>query len=236
LPDGIVADGTPITGQLPQNVQNKVKVVFNGVDTQVFYPGLDGTIIRRELGIEPRQVVIGHAARLTPWKGQHDLLEAFGGIADLFPQTCLLLAGSPLFDDDSYEKRLRARAIEMGLGRRVIFAGFREDLENVLAGMDVFAYPSLEKDTSPLSLISAMACGLPVAAFDIAGVREVLGDAGILLPVGCASELAAALSGLIQDPVRRQTLGKRARDRVLAQFTLEGYLAGMLRVFEMYGG
>lgn len=234
LPDGIVVDGTPIARQLPQSLHYKVDVVFNGVDTQVFHPGLDGSAIRDELGITPDQVVIGHVARLTPWKGQHHLLEAFGRIADLYPRSCLLLVGSPLFDNDAYAKRLHARMDEMGLQGRVIFTGFREDLPDVLAGMDIFAYPSVEKDTSPLSLLSAMACGLPVIAFGIDGVCEVLGDAGLLVPVGSASGMASALTNLLQNPGLRRELGERARRKVLADFCLESHLANMQKVFEQY--
>lgn len=235
LPDGIVVDGTPIARQLPHSLRNKVEVVFNGVDAQVFHPGLDGRALRDELGITPEQLVIGHAARLTPWKGQHHLLEAFGRLARLHPQARLLLAGSPLFDNDAYEKRLLARADEMGLSDRVLFAGFREDLPRVLAGMDVFAYPSVEKDTSPLSLISAMACGLPVVAFDLEGVREVLGDAGLLMPVGDVPGMASALTSLLQNHNQRKELGERARARFLAHFTLGRYLSGMEKVLERHG-
>lgn len=234
LPHGIVTDGTPIAEQLPNSIHEKLHLVFNGVDTTAFQPGLDGSSFRRELGIGPDRVVIGHAARLTPWKGQHHLLEAFGGIADRYPQTSLLLVGSPLFDDDAYDKRVRARTRKMGLEGRVIFAGFRDDLPVVLAGMDIFAYPSVEKDTSPLSLISAMACGLPVSAFDIRGVREVLGDAGLLVPVGDRPALAASLTGLIEDPRLRKRLGEHARRRAAAEFSLEGYVAKMQGVFERY--
>jgi glycosyltransferase involved in cell wall biosynthesis len=230
FPDAIVVDGTPIARQLPLIVQARTSVLLNGVDTRVFTPAVDGQLVRTQLGIGLQQVVIGHAARITPWKGQHHLLEAFGMLAPRFPQLRLLLVGSAMFDNDAYEQRLRARVEELGLSSRVIFAGFRRDLPQVLAAVDIFAYPSVEKDTSPLALLSAMSSGLPVVAFDIEGVREVVLDDGLLVPVGDAGKLASALGQLLVDVESRRQLALRSRAAALARFSLERYVAGMQAV------
>ncbi|MHB9034045.1 MAG: glycosyltransferase family 4 protein [Anaerolineae bacterium] len=227
LPDEIVADGTPIARQLPAAVQKYVRVLLNGVDTQEFRPDIDGMLVRQQLGIAKEQVVIGHAARITPWKGQHHLLEAFASLAVHYPQLRLLLVGAPVFDNDRYEQSLRARVCDLHLQDRVIFAGFRRDLPQVLAAMDIFAYPSVEKDTSPLALLSAMSCGLPVAAFDIEGVREVVGNAGLLVPVRDEAGLADSLARLIVDQLLRQELALRSRESAVTRFSLEQYVAGM---------
>src|SRR6185437_15515748 len=174
LPLRVIVDGAAIKNQLPRALASRIRVVHNGVDTDVFRPELDGSLVRRELGIAHDQVVIGHAARITPWKGQHYLIEAFARIANEHRQAVLLIAGSPVFDHDGYERRLRKMADEFGLTDRVKFAGYRRDLPYVLAAMDIFAYTSIEKDTSPLALLSAMAAGLPIIAFDIEGVRELI--------------------------------------------------------------
>jgi glycosyltransferase involved in cell wall biosynthesis len=231
LPDAIVADGTPIARQLPEKIQGRVTVVLNGVDVETFCPGLDFQQVRCELGILPDALVVGHAARLTPWKGQQHLLEAFGKIAVLYPRACLLLVGAPTFDDDSYERRLRRRTKELGLNNRVIFAGFRSDLPQVLAAMDILAYPSVEKDTSPLALLSALACGLPVVAFDIEGVREVLEGTGVLVPVRDECKLAEELEKLLQDPTLRKQMGTQSRETAVRRFNLEQYVIGMETVF-----
>src|SRR5439155_12539155 len=107
LPDRIVPIGQPIARQLPASVQRRVRVIHNGVDTAVFRPGRDGMPVRRELGIPPDALVIGHVARMTPWKGQRYLLEAFGRLAQDIPQAQLLFVGSPLFDSDAFQRALR---------------------------------------------------------------------------------------------------------------------------------
>jgi|SRR5271157_390023 len=232
LPDRIVVDGTVIAGQLPDRIQSRVSIVLNGVDTQVFRTGLDDAVVRQQLGIAAGDVVVGHAARITPWKGQHHLLEAFGKVAKRYPQARLLLVGAPTFDNDFYERKLHSRVEELGLNPQVIFAGFRADLPQVLSAMDVFAYPSVEKDTSPLSLLSAMACGLPVVAFDIEGVREVLGETGELIPVRDECKMAEVLESLIKDAALRKQMGIQSREKAIAQFSLEQYVAGMESAFK----
>jgi len=214
LADQVVADGSPILEQLPPAIQQRGRVIFNSVDTGAFRPGRDGAMAREALGIDRSACVIGHAARLTPWKGQRHLLEAFGLLAGRNPGAHLLLVGSALFDSERYALSLQQAARDLGLEGRVTFAGFRSDLAEVLAAMDIFVYPSLEKDTSPLSLLSAMACGLPVIAYDIPGVREVVVGSGILVPLGDRQQLAGAIQDLLDDPQKRRRLGEACRERL----------------------
>lgn len=225
LPDQIIVDGRTIAGQLPHSLQSRINVIHNGVDTNLFRPGLDGTSVRRELGIPHDHLVIGHVGRVTPWKGQHYLIEAFARIANDRPDLTLLLVGSPVFDNDSYQRRLQNLTAEFGLADRIKFAGYRHDLPDVLAAMDIFAFTSIEKDTSPLALLSAMACGLPIVAFDIAGVRELLAreDQFLLVPAENVSELSGALLEVIADEKLRRTLADAARNQATNEFGLAKY-------------
>lgn len=226
LPHQVIADGATIKRQLPSSMQSIVCVIHNGVDTNEFRPGLEGTKVREELRIPRDHLVIGHAGRITPWKGQHYVIEAFARIASDYPKVTLLFAGSPVFDHDVYERRLRAMAASFGLSDRVKFAGYRRDLPDVLAAMDVFAFTSVEKDTSPLALLSAMSSGLPIVAFDIEGVRElVMSDELLLLvPTGDTDSLAQSLCLLISNEQLRQRLAHNARRAAETKFNLELYV------------
>lgn len=222
LPKQIIADGHTIRQQLPKSLLPRVTVIHNGIDPDIFRPGVDGAAVRQEFGIPANHLVIGHAGRVTPWKGQHFLIEAFAGLARENPNATLLIVGAPVFDNDLYLRRLHNTVVRLGLDKRVVFAGYRHDLPNVLAAMDVFAFTSLEKDTSPLTLLSAMSCGLPIIAFDIAGVRELIdGDDQIrLVPLADVSELRHALAELASDTKLRQQLGASVRNLVTARFNL----------------
>jgi glycosyltransferase involved in cell wall biosynthesis len=233
FPAHIIVDGGPIARQLPKRLHNHVSVIHNGVDTRRFRPSADGASVRRELGIPAEALVIGHVARMTPWKGQHYLLEAFAHVATAVSRARLLFVGAPVFDSDAYERRLRDRTAELGLGDRVIFAGYRRDLPRVLAAMNIFGYTSVEKDTSPLALLSAMAVGLPLVAFDIEGVREVVspGEEGLLVPVRQIDALAQALARLIAEGELRLHLAAGARRRAEHSFSLEQYVARLEATF-----
>jgi glycosyltransferase involved in cell wall biosynthesis len=232
LPTRIIVDGKAIAGQLPQALQSRLSVVLNGVDTNVFRPGLDGAALRRQFDIPDDQLVIGHVGRMTPWKGQHYLIEAFARIAADNPKATLLLVGSPVFDNDSYERRLLTLVSQLGLGERVKFAGYTHDMPGALAAMDVFAFTSVEKDTSPLALLSAMSSGLPIVAFDIAGTRELMAseDQFALVPAGNVPMLGVALSRVLKDESFRQALAEASRKQAVAQLGLDKYTNGIEQV------
>lgn len=232
LPHRIIVDGAAIKEQLPLSIDSRIVVVHNGVDTNMFRPGLDGSVVRSQLGISADQLVIGHAARVTPWKGQHYLIEAFAQIADQYPNAVLLFAGSPVFDHDAYEQRLQAMAVELGLQDRIKFAGYRHDLHSVMAAMDLFAFTSIEKDTSPLALLSAMASGLPIVAFGIEGVHELASEDRerfVTIPVGDTKLLAESLALLIRDQSLRARLAEDARRAAETEFSLNQYVSNMER-------
>lgn len=233
LPGQIIVDGQAIAMQLPQSLQPQISVIHNGVDTDVFRPGLDRTQLRRELDIPEDHLVIGHAGRITPWKGQHYLIEAFASVAKENPKVTLLLVGSPVFDNDSYQQRLFSLVSQLGLQERVKFAGYRHDLPAVLAVMDLFAFTSVEKDTSPLALLSAMASGLPIVAFDIDGTRELMAsqDQFLLVPVANVAALGSALNRVIKDEDLRRSLAAAARKQALADFSLDRYKIRVEQVF-----
>ncbi|MHB1422896.1 MAG: glycosyltransferase family 4 protein [Gemmataceae bacterium] len=233
LPTAIAAIGEPIAEQLPAAVRDRVRVIHNAADIAKFRPGLDGGLVRRELGIAADALVIGHVARLTPWKGQHHLLEAFARVAGQVSRAHLLLAGAPMFDSEAYAVGLRTRAEELGLTERIHFAGYRRDVPQTLAALDILAYTSVEKDNCPLSLLEGMASGLAVAAFDIPGIRLVLEhpEDGLLVPVERADLLAEALRALLTDAELRSRLGAGARRRIETAFSLERHVRQFEEMF-----
>ena len=232
LPDHLIVDGATIARQLSPTLQDRISIIHNGVDTSVFRPNINGEDIRREFGIPSDAIVIGHVGRMTPWKGQHYLLQAFNRIVAEVENVYLLLVGTPVFDSDAYQRNLMLRASKLGLSNRVKFAGYRHDIPFVLAAMDVFALTSVEKDTSPLALLSAMSTGLPIVAFDIEGVRELF-PAGeqLLVPPGHVDELAQSMIDLLSDPATRLRMAVSARRRAEEDFGVDKYVTRIQRAF-----
>jgi glycosyltransferase involved in cell wall biosynthesis len=231
LPNHIIADGAAISRQL-NPVKDRLSVILNGVDSNVFHPGIDGASVRAEFGLPAGAIVIGHVGRMTPWKGQHYLLEAFARIARESPNAYLLFVGDPVFDNDSYQNKLLNLTAELGLTERVRFAGYRHDMPEVLAAMDVFAFTSVEKDTSPLALLSAMSSGLAILAFDIEGVTELMTlEHCCLVPVAQVEPMADSLNLLISDPTLRRRLARNARQQAKTALSLDRYVPAMEKVF-----
>lgn len=232
LPKHIIADGGAIRRQLHSS-ENRVSVILNGVNTNVFKPGIDGRGVRHELGIPEDAFVIGHIGRMTPWKGQHYLLEAFARIAHEVSNAYVVFVGDPVFDTDSYQNKLLQLTRKFDLTKRVKFAGYRHDMPEVLASMDLFAFTSVEKDTSPLTLLSAMSAGLPIVAFDIEGVRELV-DANeqmLRVPVADSKSLADSILRLVNDEQLQKRLSSAARSLAENNFSLQHHVKAVEAVF-----
>lgn len=218
----VIADGTPIQAQLARWVPAaRIVVIPNGVDTVTFAPEVDGRAVRAAWGVDDATLLVGNVARLTPWKGQDVLVRAFASVAADFPASRLVLVGSPVFDTSTYAQELRDLAAARGVATRVIFAGYRRDLPQVLAALDLFVHSSIEKDTSPLAVISAMAAGKAIVSTNVAGVAELFPpDTAILVAPADPTALAAGLRAALGAPARRCALGRAARRQAEAALSL----------------
>jgi glycosyltransferase involved in cell wall biosynthesis len=171
---------------------------------------------RRSLDVRDDDEVVLTVGRQEFQKGQRHLLAAVAALAPRRPKLQLFVAGRPGASSPELE-RLRERPELTG---RVHFLGHREDVPDLLAASDVFAFPSLFEGLGG-SVLEAMALGLPIVASDLPAVREVVeeGANALLIPVEAEDELAEAIEGILQDPVRARAFGQRSREIFLERFT-----------------
>jgi glycosyltransferase involved in cell wall biosynthesis len=213
LADALVADGWAAE-HLPSLLGRSVEHVPKGVDTEMFGP--DGSNRRVELGLERRRVALV-VSRLVPIKNVALAVEAMALAAA--QQADLLLA---IVGDGPLRSALDARVAALGLSDRVIFAGRvpHEQLPAWYRSADLFVLSS-EFDNSPNVALEAMACGLPVVATDVGGLREyVQVDVnGLLVPPGDARELARAMVRYAADPDLARRVGWRNRQDAVARFS-----------------
>jgi glycosyltransferase involved in cell wall biosynthesis len=172
----------------------------NGIDAAAWRRPEARAAWRNAHGFSPGDVLIVSAARLEPQKNPLGLIDAFAQAGD----ARLLVAG-----EGSLLGAARARASD-----RVHFLGVRSDLPELLSAADVFALAS-EWEGNPLSVMEAMAAGLPVVAPAVGGVPELVvnGETGLLAPPGDTAALGAALSTLASDAALRARMGQAARAR-----------------------
>lgn len=171
--------------------------------------------VRSELGLSEDHIVCGITARLVAQKGHHDLIHAFAMARAQCPLLRLVIAG-----DGPLRRELEDRVHREHLQESVFFTGYRRDVGDVLASLDIFVHPSRWEGFG-LSILEAMACGLPIIATRVSAIPELVGDAGILMPPGESAALCSALLQLAYGPDLRRELGTKARYRYEQLFSVD---------------
>jgi glycosyltransferase involved in cell wall biosynthesis len=210
LKQHLVAEGFPT---------DKVNVIYNGIDVGPLPDAAERARVRQQLGVDERTIVIGTVARLDPVKDLQTLVRAVGAPQAHRPVMLLVIGDGP------ERARIEATATEAGVATSVRFLGHRDDARDVLAGCDVYANSSISEGIS-LTILEAMAAGLPVIATQVGGTPEIVdASCGRLVPARDPESLAATLSELAVNASLRSTLGRAARARVEQQFTLDRMIA-----------
>jgi len=195
----------------------RLQVVTNGIDTDVFCPTLQRDKLRQTLSLSDYDLAIGAVGRLCPEKNHAALIEAMAVVAAREPRARLVLAG-----DGPLRAELEQLAARLGLGERVRFLGERGDVLSILGALDVYALPSLTEGTS-LSLLEAMACGLPVVATAVGGTPAVVdGGAAARLVSPTPAALADGLLEVLTHPADARRLGETARRIVTERYSIHG--------------
>lgn len=210
LKQHLVAEGFPT---------DKVNVIYNGIDVGPLPDRAARGRIRQQLGIDDRTIVVGTVARLDPVKDLQTLVRALGAPEASRPMTLLVIG------DGSERGQIEAAARDAGVASFVRFLGHRDDARELLAGCDVYANSSISEGIS-LTILEAMAAGLPVVATRVGGTPEIVDTScGRLVPSRDPASLATTLSELAGDAALRCVLGRAARARVEQHFTLDRMIA-----------
>lgn len=210
--DGFIACSASVRDHVSSRVglpASSIQVIRNGVETDRFAGG-DGERVRAELGIAVDAPVIGTVGRLSRQKAQDDFLRAVPLIARRYGGAVFLVVGRA--DESRGERELRDLSMELGVADRVRFTGFRDDLPDIYAALDVCVLPSRWEGFG-LVLAEAMAAGVPLVATAVGPVPGVVGDAGLLVPVDRPDRIAAAVEGLLASPDTARRLVERGRVR-----------------------
>ncbi|HWU10330.1 MAG TPA: GT4 family glycosyltransferase PelF [Streptomyces sp.] len=186
-----------------------IRTVYNGVDPAAFPPA----------GPEPADPVLSWAGRVDPIKDLETLIRAFALVRARVPAARLRLFGGTPRGGEAYRDRCEALAAELGHAGAVTFEGRVEDIRDAYAAGNVVMLSSISEGF-PFTLIEAMSCGRATVSTDVGGVREAVGDTGLVVPPRDPAAMAAAALELLADAGRRRRMGEAARLRVIEQFTL----------------
>jgi glycosyltransferase involved in cell wall biosynthesis len=208
---------------------DRVVVIQNAVDASRF-PAPDAAT-RQEMEalfpVRPERLVIA-AGRLSPEKGFGDLVQAARLVVDRMPGVGFLLVG-----DGPLRGALEASIREAGLEANFVLAGFRDDLDRLMASADLFVQSS-HTEGLPNVVLEAGACAVPIVATEVGGTGEVLEDRrqGRLVPPREPVVLARAIVDVLSDPAAARRMADDARRRVVAEFTFAAKAAAYRRMLE----
>jgi glycosyltransferase involved in cell wall biosynthesis len=211
---------------LRQGYPDRIEVVYNGVS-------LDGAgppgALRAELGVPEGAPLVGHVGRLCDVKGQRELIRALASI----PEARAVLFGNDLEHGGAFRAALEREAAELGISRRVVFTGFREDAAAVMGDLDLLVLPSWTEGF-PLVVLEAMARRRPVVATPVGGTPELVvdGETGVLVPPRDPGALAAAIRDLLDDPERRRLMGEAGYRRAAERFPVETMTRRVLAIYD----
>lgn len=191
---------------------SRIKVIFNGVDPQKFH----------RYGREPRvRPLVATVGLIYPLKGQLDLISTAALLRLRYSNIEVRFYGAAT--DAKYFDACKRSVSELQLEQHVTFAGPTAEPWKVYSNADVVAFTSIS-EAFPYVLVEAMLCGAAIVATDVGGVREALGECGLLVPAKSPHQMAGAISFLLDNEAERERLGRLAQARALQYFTEERFL------------
>jgi glycosyltransferase involved in cell wall biosynthesis len=229
LADRVVTSGEAVRAILVAAGVRPERVVSipPGVDVERFHAGVSGTGVRRELGLAGP--VAGLVADLRRSKGHEVFLRAVREVLAARPEARALVVGDGVGRD-----RVRRLVADLGLGHAVTMTGFRRDVPEVMAALDVLVLPSIRSEATSQVLLQALAVGTPVVATTVGGSPEIVRDGatGWLVPPADVTALGRAIVEALADPAEARRRAAAGQREVRARFSLPAAMARTIAVYE----
>jgi len=208
----------------------KVKVIPNGIDTNRFSPNPSSVAtLRREAGVGENCLVVGIVSNFSMYKGYDTFIKAAKNVATQMPGVHFIAIGN---HDTPLGAQMRGLVNELGLNEVFHFFGSRNDVPQLLPGMDILCSSSVTEGFSN-SICEGMSCGVPCIVTDVGDSAVIVGDAGIVVPPSAPDTLAASIIKLLQMPTKeRRRLGESARTRIVELFGIPRMVTATEKVYE----
>ena len=221
--DGIVAtsnEQSDILKSFYHIPSDRIFSVWNGMDLSAFSPGEPSTDLLKKLDIREDTTTILCISRLIRDKGIQHMIAAMPAILRAVPNCKLIIVG-----DGNYRPSLERLSRSKGLTSHIIFTGMADfgQLPDYFRLCSVFINPTVQQNGYDLTMVEAMACEKAVISSNIGSTPTLIENSvdGILFPIANVQRLADNVIQLLQDPDRRKEIGKRARQKVMSNFTLD---------------
>jgi len=212
-------------------LSDKVRVIYNGVDTELFRPAPATGILKQQLVLNDSAVLLANIGQICLRKGQTLLAEAAVCLAEEFPQINHLFIGqrhSQKAESVAYENALGSIFREAGIEQRLFRLGFREDVPLILNEVDLVVHTAHQEPLGRV-LLEAASCGRAIVATKVGGTPEILADetSALLVRPDDLEALAAAIRRMLTDRELRIRLGRQARTVAIEKFSLPAAAANV---------
>jgi glycosyltransferase involved in cell wall biosynthesis len=199
----------------------KVSIIYPPLDLDLFTERVSPASVRASLGLECGTLSFGIVGMLVPWKGHPVFLRAARRILDRLPNALGVVVGGPPPGYEAYAEHLRDLARDLGIADRLVFAGFRHDVPQVLSALDVVVHASVEPEPFGRVIAEAMAMKRPVVASAAGGPLEIIEDgrSGFLVPPGDHEGLARRVIEVLEDPVRAAEVAEQGFREAVGRFS-----------------
>jgi len=202
----------------------KIHRVYNGINYKEYLVS-DGSKIRNEINRTKDEILIGMIGRVHYWKGQSYFLEMTKYLSEEFKNIRFIMVGDAFPGYEYLYDNLKDQKAKAGISDIVVDLGYRKDIPEILAALDIFILPSILPDPFPTVILEAMASGKAVCATAHGGALEMIenGKSGVHIPWDDAKKGAVIISTVIGNEEYRMELGNNGRQRVLENFSEYSY-------------
>lgn len=205
----------------------KIACVPSAVDHRRYATPCNRRWFQREFGLQPTDRAIGMIAQFIPRKGHRCLIAAAPKIIGRCPATRFLFFGKGPLQEDIRKMGDRNR-----IGDKMIFAGFRDDLERILPCLDLVVHPARMEGLG-VALLQTAAAGVPIVASRVGGIPEIVQDGvnGYLVDAGDIRAILQRVGELLEDREKARRFGSAGRKIVRSRFSIAAMVKGNLAVY-----
>lgn len=234
LIDMFAADGNIVKdflGNEDKIDERKIRVINLGIDPESMERDeQQRKKVRNEFGVADGEILLGNLGRLVEFKGQDKLIKAFKQVVIKFPNVKLLIVG-----DGERKAELKSLAQALSINEKVIFAGFRDDLQAVYSAFDIYAHTSSKSggELFPFAVLYAMAAGLPVVSTGVGEIPNMVkeGVSGFITGQD-GNEISSKIIILLGDEAASKKMGAEGKKLLNQKFTLEKMGSEILKLYK----
>jgi len=219
------------------NIENFV-TIYDGIDVKAVFSNRKkkSDELRKELGIQNNDFLIGLVGNIKTWKGQHVAIEAVNILKTEFPEIRCLIIGdvSDIEEDKEYYNQLRQMIYDNNLAHNIITTGFRHDIPDIISNLDVLIHTSTNPEPLGRVILEGMVFAKPIIATDHGGPAEILdeGITGYLTPPYDSEALAKKIAFIMSHKNISQQVGLRARNKVEDKFNIQKNIEEIEKIYE----